>query len=124
MYCTKCGTQINDNSSFCVNCGYEVCPKTTEPDEAVTVVPEPKSNMFINILSVFIPLVGLVYWVCVKDSNPYAANVAAKVALISTLVQFLIICAIITLSIAFVAEMIPHLEKAAEAASEFYNRFA
>lgn len=30
MYCTKCGTKLNEGTSYCPNCGYNVNGKKTE----------------------------------------------------------------------------------------------
>jgi uncharacterized protein (DUF983 family) len=77
MFCTKCGSQIDDRAAICVHCGCEVDKK--DPDD--------KSSAGIAVLTFFFPIVGLILWLVWKDTKPLAAKSAGKGALIGVIVN-------------------------------------
>lgn len=54
MFCKYCGKQIDDRAVFCVNCGCPVNDQLERPDDVPSIG--------LNILSFFIPIVGLVLY--------------------------------------------------------------
>ncbi len=80
MFCGKCGKEINDEAVVCVNCGCEVKPigNVVNPQSN----PEDASSVGFNILSFFIPLVGLILFAVWNSSMPKKAKGCGKWALI------------------------------------------
>lgn len=72
-YCSRCGKEIMDEAAVCPHCGCAVTSPNTVPDELSTGL---------NVLSFFIPLVGLVLYLVYHDKTPNRANAIGKWALI------------------------------------------
>ena len=56
MFCTKCGTQLNEGSVFCPRCGMQVAPaagQVQSPDEM-----SPKSRLATSLLAWFLGQFG------------------------------------------------------------------
>ena len=114
MFCPNCGSQVPDNSNFCPQCatpmnnqfnanndganqqaqynqqyyqqynqppynGYGYNPDMPNPKD----VPSPG----LNVLSFFIPLVGLILYIFWKDEYPIKAKKIGKAALASVIVS-------------------------------------
>jgi hypothetical protein len=71
MFCPKCGTQNQDGSAFCVNCGNrfgQVAPPTeptTQPSSQPFAIPPPsgeKNPVLAAILNFLFPGIGYWYW--------------------------------------------------------------
>ena len=56
MFCSKCGTQLNEGSVFCSRCGAQVAPVVGQvpPTEDVS----PKSRLAVTLLAVFVGWLG------------------------------------------------------------------
>lgn len=85
-YCKNCGQEIQDGASFCTNCGQQVnesnntCTKTNNGDSV--------SSGFC-VLSFFIPLAGLILYLCWHDEKPLRAKSCGKWALIGFIVSII-----------------------------------
>lgn len=73
-YCSTCGAQIEDKACFCPHCGcmtdFYVMKKQNE------------NSLEQNILSFFLPLVGLILYIAYSRDNARKANNCGKWALI------------------------------------------
>ena len=50
MFCTKCGTQLNEGSTFCPRCGTRASPVAAE----VAAVVSPKSRLATSLVAIFL----------------------------------------------------------------------
>ena len=76
-FCQQCGAEVHDDAVVCVKCGCAIQPvaQKTEADNSVSVG--------LVILSVLIPLFGLIYWVVKSKDRPKCARACGIAALIS-----------------------------------------
>ena len=84
-FCSKCGKELVDEAVVCTHCG---CAVATVQNN----VPSPDDEVSVGfcILSVLIPLFGVIYW-CVKYKEyPKKARACGIAALISWGVSFLL----------------------------------
>ena len=77
MFCKHCGAEIADEAVICVKCGKPVAemPGTVSAEND-------KPSTGLNILSFFIPLVGLILYLTQKNQYPVKAKAVGKWALI------------------------------------------
>lgn len=77
MFCKHCGAEIADEAVICVKCGKPVAemPGTVSAEND-------KPSTELNILSFFIPLVGLILYLTQKNQYPVKAKALGKWALI------------------------------------------
>jgi hypothetical protein len=123
MFCTKCGKEIDDNSSFCINCG-ETVIKEDAPNGQFNggqfnggqfngsnfnqqpngqnnynnnpyVKPDAPSAGF-AWLCFFFPIVGLILYLVWKQTYPLKAHSCIKGAIIGFILS--VICLIIRLA--------------------------
>ncbi|MBR1867357.1 MAG: zinc ribbon domain-containing protein [Clostridia bacterium] len=103
-YCKYCGTQLEDDAVFCVNCGAKQVENQTSTENA-TQNENNNANYFNNmqsgnsnnyydnrsddapsvgfgILGFFFPLIGLILYLVWKDTYPLKAKSCGKGALI------------------------------------------
>ena len=80
-FCTHCGKELLDEAVFCPNCG---CPvkKVIEVDESISV--------FMVILAVLIPAIGLIYWPVKAKTRPKCAQACGIAAIIGWAVWYFI----------------------------------
>lgn len=71
-YCSKCGEQNPDEAKFCGKCGASLpVPVTAQLHSSNETVVSPETRIGITILSIFIPLVGIIMGILyMNDSNP------------------------------------------------------
>ena len=79
MFCRNCGKQIPNDSAFCSECGARVGSDYVNND---TIYVEDKPNLLLNVLSFFLPIVGLILYFVMKKEKPVKANAIGKWALI------------------------------------------
>lgn len=72
-FCSHCGKEIMDAAVVCPHCGCAVEPANNEPDV---------SSAGLNVLSLLIPLVGLILYLVYHDKEPNKAKTIGKFALI------------------------------------------
>lgn len=88
-YCQHCGQEVREEAVVCIHCGcaigkaYEVAKKE-----------EDKNSTGLNVLSFFIPIVGLILFCVNIKEKPIMAKNIGKYALIG----FIINCALLTLA--------------------------
>ena len=77
MFCKHCGAEIADEAVIFVKCGKPVAemPGTVSAESD-------KPSTGLNILSFFIPLVGLILYLTQKNQYPVKAKAVGKWALI------------------------------------------
>ena len=81
MFCTECGKDINDKAAVCIHCG--VATPNSSP-----AIDNNGADMGMKILSLFIPIVGLILYLSWKDTKPIAAKEVGKFAIIGACVSF------------------------------------
>lgn len=92
-YCSNCGNKIDSNADVCVKCG--------------VLIKKQKENTVDNggigysILGFFLPIVGLIIYICWKNERPKSAKNAGIAALISAILVFLLIIFIFIFGIVF-----------------------
>lgn len=69
MYCTSCGNQMMQGAEFCPSCGVKTSNKV---EKAFNV--EDRSSFGFNLLSFFIPIVGLILYFGFKEKTPIKAK--------------------------------------------------
>jgi len=76
MYCNNCGSNIDNNSSVCPNCGASI--------NGSGVSGSPDNGGFLwGLLGCCIPVAGLVLYLVWKDTKPRTAKAAGIGALVS-----------------------------------------
>ena len=78
MFCSKCGKEIADDAVICVHCGNSVAGSV-----ANQYAEEDKVSAGLCVLSVFIPLFGIIYWAMKYKETPRKAKACGIAALIS-----------------------------------------
>lgn len=112
MVCNKCNSQVQEGSQFCPNCGNDMTSPTVEntvvndvnnqeninPEQNLGNVPsgqvqnvQDKVNIWLVILSWFIPLAGLIIFFVQKKTSPKTAKASGICALISALLSIVVI---------------------------------
>ena len=87
-YCRTCGAEMNDNAVVCVKCGCAVQAEKHEPTVDDTV------SGGLVVLSVLIPLFGIIYWPVKAKERPKCARACGIAAIISWVVCFLIFASV------------------------------
>lgn len=83
MFCSKCGKEIDENSTTCAYC---LAPIGKQP-----YVPEDKSSFGDAVLGFFIPIVGLILYLVYHNNKPKQAKSAGKGALIGFTLRIILI---------------------------------
>lgn len=84
MYCPNCGAQISKDAYVCPKCGV-----LTNNKAANNVVD--KSSVGLNILSFFIPIVGLILYFTMKAKTPIKAKAIGISALIGFILNLILV---------------------------------
>lgn len=79
-YCSNCGNKVDRGAYVCPKCG--VLLKKNQVSSS-----NDTGSIGYGILGYFIPLVGLILYLCWRDEKPNNAKVAGKGALISVIVN-------------------------------------
>ncbi len=87
-YCSNCGSKINEDAYICVKCGVVV--ENNNKSNNVTNIRKDSGSNWYGVLGFFIPLAGLIIYICLKDTEPKSAKKAGKGALISVIVGVII----------------------------------
>lgn len=74
MYCTNCGAEIAKEAYVCPKCGVLVKENRTNSED--------KPNTGLNILALFVPIVGLILYITWKKDYPNKAKSILIFALI------------------------------------------
>ena len=78
MFCNKCGKEIADDAVVCIHCGRSVENRAVQGSAE-----EDKVSVGLCVLSVFIPLFGIIYWPLKHKETPKKAKACGIAALIS-----------------------------------------
>lgn len=81
-YCQRCGAEVNENAVVCVKCGCSI-QQAKEVDNSVSAG--------LVILSVLIPLFGIIYWPVKAKERPKCARACGIAAIISWVVYILFV---------------------------------
>lgn len=104
-FCTTCGKEIPEGSTFCPSCGAAVgAPNPVPRSPAATDAP----NTGMAVLGFFIPIVGLILWICMKDETPLKAKSAGKGALIGFIVGLILVVLGVIAYVALIASIFSH----------------
>ena len=87
-YCSNCGSKINEDAYICVKCGVVV--ENNNKSNNVTNIRKDSGSNWYGVLGFFIPLAGLILYICLKDAELKNAKKAGKGALISVIVGVII----------------------------------
>jgi hypothetical protein len=96
MYCSKCGSEIEEGNMFCGNCGNRVVSEVDNNhinDSNVRTNNEDCSSGGLNIISFLIPLVGLVLYCTFIKEYPVKAKGVGTAAILSVIIYTLLIVA-------------------------------
>lgn len=98
MYCKNCGSEIDDKAVICIKCG-----APTGINSSPIVTSNEPASTGLKIISLLIPLVGLILYLVYNEKEPIKAKECGKFALIGTAigVGLWIISAIITASLLY-----------------------
>lgn len=83
-YCSNCGAEIDENAVICVKCGCAVQGKGTQVATAEDTV-----SVGFVILSILIPLFGIIYWAVKAKECPKRAKACGIAGIISMVVSIL-----------------------------------
>ena len=81
MYCSHCGIKIEDNATICPYCQSEQNPMK-QNDTGI---------LGYGILSILVPIAGLIFYLIWKEERPKTAKVALICAIISFVFQIVLI---------------------------------
>jgi len=90
-YCQFCGSELEEGSNFCGNCGKK---QTSVYSQEVSSEKPNRSNDAPNggyaVLGFFFPIVGLILYLVWKEEYPLRANSAGKGALTGFIVNIIL----------------------------------
>ena len=87
-YCSKCGKPLSDEVSYCPYCGNNV-GSTYSPSYS-SHYEEDEVSGGLCLLSVLIPLFGIIYWAIKHKDTPKKAKACGVAAIVSWIVCFII----------------------------------
>lgn len=81
MYCSHCGIKIEDNSTICPHC----------QNEQNSMKQNDTGILGYGILSILVPIAGLIFYLIWKEERPKTAKVSLICAIISFVFQIVLI---------------------------------
>ncbi|MBQ8382309.1 MAG: zinc ribbon domain-containing protein [Clostridia bacterium] len=72
-YCSTCGAQLHDDAVICVKCGCPTVPLRQTPAD--------ENSLVLNVLSFFVPLLGLICYLVFANTQPVKAHGCGRFAL-------------------------------------------
>ncbi len=91
MFCSKCGKELLDEAVVCTNCG---CAVNGANSMANAAAGEDIPNGGLNVLSFFIPIVGLVLYCVMQSKTPRKAKQIGIFALVGFLINLVLVTAL------------------------------
>lgn len=82
MYCKNCGKEISIDAKICPKCGYNLKGRVSTVDSF--------TNFVICAVSFFIPIVGFILWVVLRNENNNKAKNALIASCIGLFMSFLL----------------------------------
>ena len=95
MFCHNCNYQLDDNAYVCPNCGCLVAQQQQQRERQI----KEGSAFGWGLLSLIIPVVGLILFLCWKEDRPKTYKVCGIWALIGYILGFILLCALIILGV-------------------------
>ncbi len=80
--CQNCGALVNSDQDFCIECGKKIIKK----DE----INESGTRFFYGFFGFFIPLLGFIVYLILRDTKPKAARTSIRWAIGGFLSYFLV----------------------------------
>ena len=90
-FCSHCGKELMDEAVVCTNCG---CAVNGANNMANATAGEDVPNGGLNVLSFFVPIVGLILYCTMHSKTPRKANQIGLFALIGFLINFVLVIAL------------------------------
>ena len=87
-FCSHCGKELFDNAVVCTNCG---CAVNSSSNLSNAAAGEDIPNGVLNVLSFFIPIVGLILFCVMHSKTPRKANQLGVFALIGFIINLFLI---------------------------------
>lgn len=96
MVCNKCNTVVQDGGQFCPNCGNNLNGGTAvnnnvSVNDNLSSNNQDKTNIWLVVLSWFIPIAGFIIFFVQKKSSPKTAKASGICALISAILNVIIV---------------------------------
>ncbi len=90
-FCRKCGKEINDDAVMCVHCGCAT-EKAARPSTNQNPDYDPYSGAdFVEVLlSLLIPIAGIILYVVKKDTRPKAAKTCLITGVVTWAICFIL----------------------------------
>ena len=88
MFCNHCGKEVMNEAVICPHCGCAL------KKDAVTPSVEDKVSVGLMILSILIPLIGIILWPVKHKETPKAAMAYGLAGIISWAVAFVLLMSI------------------------------
>ncbi len=88
MYCKKCGMEIDEGVKFCPFCGED---QEEEFEKNIKPYVQYTESKWWGVLGFFVPLIGLILYLVWKNEQPMNARYAGKGALISVIVEAVLV---------------------------------
>lgn len=85
MYCKNCGHEISKTDLFCASCGQRLSPEPTQNAKPRTR----DGNIAFGVISFFIPIAGLILFICWRKEYPKNSKYSGIGAIIGGVVQIL-----------------------------------
>ena len=95
MYCNNCGRPVDDNSTYCSNCGARLNPMHEQS------YIEDKPCFGFALLGFFIPLIGLILFLIYEGKKPKRAKSAGIGALIGFITEIILSILLAVLYVVF-----------------------
>ncbi len=87
MFCKHCGREISSDATFCPNCGERLADNQTQTQTQIVQEQSGGSAVGWGFLSWFFPIVGLILFLCWRDTRPKVSKVCGICALVSFIVN-------------------------------------
>ena len=90
-FCPNCGKEIDEDAVMCLNCCYVIpSADVSIPEPMQKPVEEVKASTGLVVLSIIIPIVGVVLGIVKRKETPKAAKTYLTVGVIAWAVSFLL----------------------------------
>ncbi|MBQ7045909.1 MAG: zinc-ribbon domain-containing protein [Clostridia bacterium] len=88
MFCSKCGNEIVDDAVVCTKCG---CAVKGANSISAAAAGDDVPNGGLNILSFFVPLVGLILYCTMQSKTPRKAKQIGIFALVGFIINLVLV---------------------------------
>ena len=89
-YCTKCGKEIHDEAVICPGCGCSTGYVPANEQNNDSTVQNDEVSVGLCVLSIFLPLFGVIYWIVKHKEYPKKSKVCGITGIISGVLGFVI----------------------------------